>query len=225
MRKLWIILACVFFVQGMRAQTVISGTAEDINSVKQEQGGYVFAESTDKSEGVAVENVKALLLDQIESWSAANPSRTVPSMDDVRIIVAKRGPYSRAFAYVSVEESASPEMTAPESVEVSQEAGMTATGMTEAGSSLSEISRFDQLRAFIGALEEKELLIDYGKFATLPKTGDCYIVVYDRSGLIKAKLRRASKELLNLETGERDDLSNYPGCGALWFRTFNSRLN
>ena len=219
MRKLWIILTCVFFVQGTRAQSIISGTAEDINSVKQEQGGYVFAESTQKSEGAAIENVKTLLLDQIESWSAANPSREVPSMDDAHIIVAKRNSFFRAFAYVSVKESDAPAMTAPESVEARQEAVM-----TEASSSLLEISRFDQMKAFISVLEENELLIDYGKFATLPKIGDCYIVVYDPAGLIKAKLRRASNELLNLETGEGDELSNYPGCGALWFRTFNSRL-
>ena len=242
MRNLLLLLSfsMAFFIQELHAQTVVSGTAEDINAVKLQQGRYIFAESTDKSESVAIENAKTLLADEVSSRFTSTPGKNTPSVAHARIIVAKRGPYFRAFAYVDMEGSAkleeripAPDKVAPrqaktvaETPVVVDEKDVESSRVEETErSSLMEITRFDQMKALIGSLDADGLLIDYGKYATLPESGDCYIVIYDRTGLIKARLKRESKSIRNMVTGETDDPSNYPGCGALWFRTFNSRLN
>ena len=232
--------ALAFFIQELHAQTVVSGTAEDINAVKLQQGRYIFAENTDKSESVAIENAKTLLADEVSSRFTSTPGKNTTSVAGARIIVAKRGPYFRAFAYVDTEGSAKPEERIPASDKVEprrakivadapavvDKKDTESSRVKEKGSSpLMEITRFDQMKALIDSLDADGLLIDYGKYATLPESGDCYIVIYDRTGLIKARLKRESKSIRNIVTGAPDDPSNYPGCGALWFRTFNSRLN
>lgn len=232
MRKLFI-LSLIFSVQVMAAQTVIPGTVDDINAIKMQQDKYISAEFTGKSEDEAVDNVKSLLVDQIEYWVSLNAGEDVPEAGQARIIVLKRGTYFRAFAYVKIKEKPSkPENITPErtvdqesKVETRVETTEVAPRKPSEGSPLSDVRTFDQVKPFIETLEDKGLLIDYGKYATLPESGNCFMVVYDRSGAIVARLRRENRELRNMDTNRPDSFSNYPGCGAIWFRTFNGKLD
>lgn len=227
MRKL-LFLLLIFSVQVMAAQTVIPGTVDDINAIKIQQDKYISAEFTGKSEDEAVDNVKSLLVDQIGYWVSLNAGEDAPEAGQARIIVIKRGPYFRAFAYVEIEKKPSkPENITPERTveqEPKVETPVVAPQKPSEGSPLSDVRTFDQVKPFIEALDDKGLLIDYGKYATLPESGNCFMFVYDRSGAIVARLSRENRELRNMDTNRPDSFSNFPGCGAIWFRTFNGKL-
>ena len=216
----------------MAAQSVITGSVDDINAINIQQDKYVFAEFTDKSESIAVDNVKSLLGDQIDYWVSMNVGKDAPIVRDAKIIILKRGSYFRAFAYVETDKNPALVETAPSPAVVKKlenketvEKPVVVPQEPMSGGPLSGVRTFDQVKPFIEALDEKGLLIDYGKFTTLPETGNCYILVYDRNGAIAARLKRENRELQNLDTDRLDSFSNYPGCGATWFRTFNGKLN
>lgn len=77
---------------------------------------------------------------------------------------------------------------------------------------------FFELKTILPPLKEQGLVADYGKYATADNPEDCYLIVYDIAGNIKALLDRGETIRLNLKTGKEDSIENYRGCGAIWVR-------
>ena len=77
---------------------------------------------------------------------------------------------------------------------------------------------FFELREIMEPLKEKGDIIGYGKYATADKPEDCYLIVYDPAGNIKAFLGKGKEVRQNLKTGKNDSIKNYHGCGAIWFK-------
>ena len=76
---------------------------------------------------------------------------------------------------------------------------------------------FFELKQIMEPLKQKGEITDYGKYATATKPEDCYLVVYDPAGNIRAVLGKGEKTRKNLKTGKEDSIKNYRGCGAIWF--------
>lgn len=74
---------------------------------------------------------------------------------------------------------------------------------------------------FIKKLESEYKLSRYGKYADMPADINCYLFVYDRTKTIVAYLRKEGDIYINLQNGTMDDIQNYKGCGAIWFRIKN----
>lgn len=88
------------------------------------------------------------------------------------------------------------------------------------GGVLDKIKRaknFFELKEIMEPLKAKGDIKDYGKYATAENLDDCYLIIYDPAGNIKAILSKGTKERQNLKTGKPDLISNYRGCGAIWF--------
>lgn len=82
---------------------------------------------------------------------------------------------------------------------------------------IKKAKNFFELRQIMEPLKEKGDIKDYGKYATAEKPEECYLVVYDPAGNIKALLGKGDKVRPNLKTGKDDSIKNYRGCGAIWF--------
>lgn len=82
---------------------------------------------------------------------------------------------------------------------------------------IKKAKNFFELRQIMEPLKEKGDIADYGKYATAQKPEDCYLVVYDPAGNIKALLGKGKDVRKNLKTGKDDSVKNYRGCGAIWF--------
>ena len=82
---------------------------------------------------------------------------------------------------------------------------------------IKKAKNFFELRQIMEPLKEKGDITDYGKYATAKKPEDCYLVVYDPAGNIKALLGKGKDVRKNLKTGKDDSVKNYRGCGAIWF--------
>lgn len=79
------------------------------------------------------------------------------------------------------------------------------------------VSQFNSVKPIVERIRQDGRLIDYGKYKDMPSEGICYLFVYDKSGVVKAVLKRDST-MLNLRTQQEDDIDNYKGCGAIWLR-------
>lgn len=82
---------------------------------------------------------------------------------------------------------------------------------------LKEAKNFFELKEIMQPLKEKGEILDYGKYATAKQPELCYLIVYDPAGNIKALLGKGKDKRKNLKTGQDDSISNYRGCGAIWF--------
>ena len=82
---------------------------------------------------------------------------------------------------------------------------------------IKEAKNFFELKEIMLPLKEKGDIIDYGKYATIKHPEQCYLIVYDPAGNIRALLDKGGEIRKNLKTGNDDSISNYRGCGAIWF--------
>lgn len=82
---------------------------------------------------------------------------------------------------------------------------------------LKEAKNFFELKEIMQPLKEKGEILDYGKYATAKQPELCYLIIYDPAGNIKALLGKGKDKRQNLKTGKEDSISNYRGCGAIWF--------
>ena len=82
---------------------------------------------------------------------------------------------------------------------------------------IKKAKNFFELKQIMEPLKEKGDIKDYGKYSTAEKPEECYLVVYDPAGNIKALLGKGDKVRQNLKTGKDDSIKNYRGCGAIWF--------
>lgn len=87
---------------------------------------------------------------------------------------------------------------------------------------IKKAKNFFELKQIMEPLKQKGDILDYGKYYTSKKPEDCYLIVYDPAGNIKALLGKGDKLRLNLKTGKEDSINNYRGCGAIWF-TINEK--
>lgn len=79
-----------------------------------------------------------------------------------------------------------------------------------------EVTSFDQVNAFLS--KYKNNLDSFGKYKDMPREGDCYLFVYNPQGEVPACLFRGNEGFMNVKTGSADDIKNYKGCGAVWFK-------
>ena len=82
---------------------------------------------------------------------------------------------------------------------------------------LKKAKNFFELKEIMQPLKEKGDILDYGKYATAEHPEQCYLIVYDAAGNIKALLGKGKEVRKNLKTGRDDSIGNYRGCGAIWF--------
>lgn len=198
------------------------GAAGVINGIKLSDD-FLYAEFTSSEWREACDNATDILRMKVEDWLSENESET--DVDSImvtkKVIRARRAELYRAFIYVEKPETINPsvaEDSAEDSVAtVSEEVPVSSISLTSDEQVMLEVRSFTQIEPFISGLRVKNVIRDFGKYATMPEE-NCYLFVYNREGNVVAAIRKEGAGQTNLETGEKDDVSSYKGCGAIWFR-------
>lgn len=81
---------------------------------------------------------------------------------------------------------------------------------------------FYEIEPYIKQLKAADRIYGYGKYSTMPKDDLCHLFIYNREGEIVTVLFKTRQNTYNLKTREKDAISNYKNCGAIWF-TLNGR--
>ncbi len=76
---------------------------------------------------------------------------------------------------------------------------------------------FYEIEPYIKQLKADDRINGYGKYSTLPKDDLCHLFIYNKDGEIVTVLLKTPHNTYNLKTREKDVISNYKGCGAIWF--------
>lgn len=99
-----------------------------------------------------------------------------------------------------------------------EEASKTDYQLTADELKMLEVQSFDDINAFILTLQSINKVKARGKYADMPQNEDCYLFIYNREGNIPAYLHKTRDTYFNLRTKQSDSLSNYKGCGAIWYQ-------
>lgn len=76
---------------------------------------------------------------------------------------------------------------------------------------------FYEIEPYIKQLKADERVNRYGKYSTMPENDLCHLFIYNRDGDIVTVLLKTPQNTYNLKTREKDVISNYKNCGAIWF--------
>ncbi len=77
---------------------------------------------------------------------------------------------------------------------------------------------FFDLEGIMMPMKKSGKITQMGRFSSGMDVSDCYLVVFDTDGNIRALLSPGKDNRLNIGTHETDHTSNYKNCGAIWFK-------
>ena len=214
---------------------------ERVNAIKKNPD-YLYGEATmkelDEAEALAFEllqtEVNAWLKESATSNSSVDkdlPSTTHHIRQIADTLVLRRAGMYRVFAFLK-KSSLQPEPNlqspseqetphTPNQLQVSPVQRFIKRQFMQRNGAIERIKgakNFFELKTILPPLKEQGLVAAYGKYATADNPEDCYLIVYDIAGNIKALLDRGETIRLNLKTGKEDSIENYRGCGAIWVR-------
>lgn len=226
------------------AQTV-TDVAKNINKIKRDTM-YIYAEATMKDLNEAYNGARAILEMKVGDWVRdQHPDEgievcIVKAKEHFVQLETRRGDYYRAFVFVrktdimpvadkgevavfevapvvkpnNAEVAPSTIVSEDASVEVDESPVLE---LTSEEKQMKQIKSFYEVEPYIKGLKSKDMLKDYGKYATMPEE-DCHLFVYDKQGNISALIRKSGQAQYNLNTLKEDNVKNYKNCGAIWFQ-------
>lgn len=77
---------------------------------------------------------------------------------------------------------------------------------------------FFDLQRIMEPMKQEGTITAYGKYSSMEEPEECYLIIYDPAGNIRAVLGKGTDERPNLLTNKQDSETNYRGCGAIWFK-------
>lgn len=230
------------------AVAAFAQTAEEqkkkINSIKKDKA-YLYAEITTDNQQSALDLAEDMLNQEINKYVAEQKKlRSAQNIllrntqEIMESISLPRGNMFRAFKFVKKSD-----IMAADNAEVrvntqpADTQGNKASGATTLKSSvqtvttesakrnetiarLLAVSKFADLSAVFKQLKQEGRIGQYAKIKELTNPEQFVLVIYNREGNIEAVLSEGSART-NLRTGQADNVSNYPGRGAIGVKVNN----
>ena len=116
-------------------------------------------------------------------------------------------------------EQAAAEQARLDSIKAAEEAArLEAAKLTDMERDMLAVTAGADIGAFVKELSNNNAIQAYGTFKDMPENMDCLLFVYNRDKEIVAYLRKTGNTYFNLQTKQTDSITNYKGCGAIWFQ-------
>lgn len=116
-------------------------------------------------------------------------------------------------------EKAAAEQARLDSIKAAEEAAkLEAAKLTDLERDMLAVTAGADIGAFVKGLSNANAIVAFGKFSDMPENMDCLLFVYNRDKEIVAYLRKTGNTYFNLQTKQPDSITNYKGCGAIWFQ-------
>ena len=208
---------------------------EDINAIKK-SSEFLYAEATMPTPTGADSTARQMLHEEIIRWTTEQLQEPMDSLSALRLceeadtMMTSRANMFRVFTFIR-KNKVSP-MFKLQADEPSLLNDSTKKNLMRRFGNQKKIDNgtllkvmkarnFFELKEIMEPLKEKGEILDYGKYATAKNPDVCYLIIYDPAGNIKAWLDKGKDPRRNLKTQKPDSISNYRGCGAIWFTIKN----
>ena len=132
---------------------------------------------------------------------------------------AEKAAAEKAAAEQAAAEQAAAEQARLDSIKAAEEAArLEAAKLTDMERDMLAVTAGADIGAFVKELSNNNAIQAYGTFKDMPENTDCLLFVYNRDKEIVAYLRKTGNTYFNLQTKQTDSITNYKGCGAIWFQ-------
>ena len=132
---------------------------------------------------------------------------------------AEKAAAEKAAAEKAAAEQAAAEQARLDSIKAAEEAArLEAAKLTDMERDMLAVTAGADIGAFVKELSNNNAIQAYGTFKDMPENTDCLLFVYNRDKEIVAYLRKTGNTYFNLQTKQPDSITNYKGCGAIWFQ-------
>lgn len=132
---------------------------------------------------------------------------------------AEKAAAEKAAAEQAAAEQAAAEQARLDSIKAAEEAArLEAAKLTDMERDMLAVTAGADIGAFVKELSNNNAIQVYGTFKDMPENTDCLLFVYNRDKEIVAYLRKTGNTYFNLQTKQTDSITNYKGCGAIWFQ-------
>ena len=132
---------------------------------------------------------------------------------------AEKAAAEKAAAEQAAAEQAAAEQARLDSIKAAEEAArLEAAKLTDMERDMLAVTAGADIGTFVKELSNNNAILAYGKFKDMPENTDCLLFVYNRDKEIVAYLRKTGNTYFNLQTKQTDSITNYKGCGAIWFQ-------
>lgn len=195
MKRLLILIVCFYFVQ---IASAMDDNTRRINAIKVDTT-FLYADVTMRTQKEAISHANELLRQEIQAWAGYLPSNWGDEKGTP--IITRRLDKYRAFVYISKDSLRQLSQGNKEGV-IDQ---------------VKKAKTFFELKNIMEPLKQSGEIVDYGKYATMKDPEKCHLIIYDVAGNVLALLGKGNEERWNLTTDKNDNMSNYRGCGAIWF--------
>ena len=203
---------------------------EDINAIKK-SNEFLYAEATMPTPAGADSTARQMLHEEIIRWTTEDLKEPMDSISALQLckeadtMMTCRANMFRVFTYIRKNKVVpmfklhSDESSLLNDTTKKNLLRRFGTQKKDSGvlNLIMKARNFFELKEIMEPLKEKGEILDYGKYATIMNPEVCYLIVYDPAGNIKAWLDKGKDPRKNLKTQKPDALSNYRGCGAIWF--------
>ena len=203
---------------------------EDINAIKK-SSEFLYAEATMSTPMEADSTCRQMLYGEIIRWTSEELQEPIESLaalrlcEDADTMMTLRANMFRVFAFIRKNKVSPMFKLQPDEPSLLNDSTkknlMRRFGHQKKNDDILQKlmkahSLFD-LKEIMMPLKEQGHISDYGKYATAKNLDESYLIVYDPAGNIKAWLDKGKEPRRNLKTQKPDSISNYRGCGAIWF--------
>ena len=132
---------------------------------------------------------------------------------------AEKAAAEKAAAEKAAAEQAAAEQARLDSIKAEEEAArLEAAKLTDLERDMLAVTAGADIGAFVKGLSNANAIVAFGKFSDMPANTNCLLFVYNRDKEIVAYLRKTGNTYFNLQTKQPDSITNYKGCGAIWFQ-------
>lgn len=205
-----------------------SDVRRQINAIKMDES-YIKAEANDTVESAALD-MAALQL--VYDYNAAHQEQPLDSVSvevlkpAMQSLVYARGSIKRVLVFIEVEVADSL-MQAYKATLKDPQSTAKATNVTSSPSSsvgnlvllLSDVEMADEAVKLMTQGKEEGKVTEFGQLHSIQDIPDqAYLLIYDRQRAVRAILSPSDSGYFNVKRNCPDSITNYSGCGALWFR-------
>ena len=132
---------------------------------------------------------------------------------------SKITPFDPVKAAEEAAEKAAAEQARLDSIKAAEEAArLEAAKLTDLERDMLAVTSGADIQAFVKGLSNANAIVAFGKFSDMPANTNCLLFVYNKNKEIVAYLRKTGNTYFNLQTKQPDSITNYKGCGAIWFQ-------
>lgn len=188
---------------------------KQINAIKKD-AAYINAETTDENRDEALVTAMNELV--AETSEALGISLSVKDVQGtVKILEVKRGKSVRVFVY-ALKEDLKTLIETPSSTDT---VVTTPAPQSQAGTVTSVFSRMNtltEIKSLLSQYRQEGKISEYNGVKSLAVASDACVIIFRGETIAAILLQEVSGTRINYFTNKEDNIGNYHGCSAIWYK-------